>query len=157
MNRTDRLYAIVEELRARAPLPVRAVDLAARFEVAVRTIERDLSALGQAGVPLWSQPGPGGGYALDPATSLPPLNFTPDEATAIAAALAAARSGPFNEAARTALGKIAAVMSAGRLSDADALGDRIRVADHARTPPASPSVARAVRDALAANRALEID
>ena len=44
-NRTDRLYAIVEELRARAPRTQPAARLAERFEVSVRTIERDLSSL----------------------------------------------------------------------------------------------------------------
>jgi uncharacterized protein len=32
--------------------------------VSVRTIERDLGALLQAGVPIFATPGPGGGYAL---------------------------------------------------------------------------------------------
>ena len=40
-NRSDRLYAIVEELRAHAPRCPRAAEMAARFEVGVRTIERD--------------------------------------------------------------------------------------------------------------------
>ena len=84
MNRTDRLYALVEELRARAPRPLRAAELAARFEVSTRTIERDLLALQEAGVPIWTQPGPGGGYSLNPDTTLPPLNLTPEEAVALA-------------------------------------------------------------------------
>src|SRR5438132_1953816 len=45
VNRTDRLYALVEELRSRAPRLMRASELAARFEVTTRTIERDLLAL----------------------------------------------------------------------------------------------------------------
>ena len=65
VNRTDRLYALVEELRAVAPRPRTARQLADRFEVSVRTIERDLNALIQAGVPLYATPGPGGGYAVD--------------------------------------------------------------------------------------------
>ena len=88
MNRTDRLYALVEELRSRAPRPVRATELAARFEVSTRTIERDLLALQEAGVPIWAQPGPGGGYSLNPDTTLPPLNLTPEEGVALATALA---------------------------------------------------------------------
>jgi len=96
MNRTDRLYALVEELRAVAPR-VRSVRwLAQRFEVHARTIERDLSALQQAGVPIWATPGRHGGYALDPRMSLPPLNFTPAEAAAIAVAMAASRAGAGN-------------------------------------------------------------
>jgi predicted DNA-binding transcriptional regulator YafY len=72
VNRTDRLYALVEELRARAPRLMRASELAERFEVTTRTIERDLLALQEAGVPIWAQPGPGGGYGLNADTSLPP-------------------------------------------------------------------------------------
>jgi proteasome accessory factor B len=157
VNRTDRMFAIVEELRARAPATVRAADLAARFEMSVRTIERDLSALAQAGIPLWAQPGPGGGYAVDPDTTLPPLNLTPAEATAIASALAAGGSGPFAEAGRRALSKIAAVMSAGQLTAADALGERIRVARPAGAASTDPEVARAIEASLRENLALEID
>src|SRR5687768_8226980 len=98
MNRTDRLYAMVEELRARAPRLMRAAELAARFEVSIRTVERDLLALQAAGVPIWAQPGPGGGYGLNTDTTLPPLNLTSAEATA----LATARAMPFAEAGRSA-------------------------------------------------------
>ncbi|MEM9516767.1 MAG: HTH domain-containing protein, partial [Actinomycetota bacterium] len=45
MNRTDRLYALVEELRGAAPDYRSASQLAEHFEVSTRTIERDLSAL----------------------------------------------------------------------------------------------------------------
>lgn len=45
MNRTDRLYALVEELRAAAPGHRSTTSLAERFEVGTRTIERDISAL----------------------------------------------------------------------------------------------------------------
>ena len=61
MNRTDRLYAIVEELRAVSPRPRSASWLADRFEVSRRTIERDISALQQTGVPVWAEPGRTGG------------------------------------------------------------------------------------------------
>jgi DeoR/GlpR family transcriptional regulator of sugar metabolism len=47
VNRTDRLYALVEELRAVAPRPRSARWLAEKFAVTSRTIERDLSALQQ--------------------------------------------------------------------------------------------------------------
>lgn len=60
MNRTDRLYALVEELRACAPRRLAARELAARYEVSVRTIERDISALQQAGVPIFADVGRAG-------------------------------------------------------------------------------------------------
>jgi predicted DNA-binding transcriptional regulator YafY len=77
MNRTDRLLAIVLELQRQAPQ--RAEDLSATFEVSKRTIYRDITALSEAGVPLVAVPGLG--YSLMEGYFLPPLNFTPDEAT----------------------------------------------------------------------------
>ena len=41
-----------------------AQSLADEVEVSVRTIYRDIGALGAAGVPLWTEPGPGGGIRL---------------------------------------------------------------------------------------------
>jgi predicted DNA-binding transcriptional regulator YafY len=110
VNRTDRLYAIVEELRGKAPRAWTAHQLARHFEVSTRTIERDILALQEAGVPIWATPGPGGGYTVDPAMTLPPLNFTADEALAIAVTLAVAGRMPFGQAARTAMVKVVAAM-----------------------------------------------
>ncbi|MFT4039603.1 MAG: YafY family protein [Thermomicrobiales bacterium] len=154
MNRTDRLYAMVEELRARAPRPLRAAELAARFEVSTRTIERDLLALQEAGVPIWAQPGPGGGYTLNPDTTLPPLNLTPDEALALATALAAMPAMPFAGAGRTALAKLAAVMAAAPRDTASHLAARIRV-----SPMAAPQESaswKAIQRALALPEALHL-
>src|SRR5471030_2315894 len=50
MNRTDRLVAIVMHLQGRRV--VRAEELAAHFEMSVRTVYRDIAALGEAGVPI---------------------------------------------------------------------------------------------------------
>jgi predicted DNA-binding transcriptional regulator YafY len=134
MNRTDRLYAIVEELRARAPRTLRAHELAARFEVSVRTVERDILALQEAGVPIWAQRGRRGGYALDPRRTLPPLNLTAQEAAALATAIAAIGPMPFGDAARSARLKLAAVMTSADAAGAGALADRIRVAPREIAP-----------------------
>lgn len=155
MNRTDRLYALVEELRARAPRLARASELADRFEVTTRTIERDLLALQEAGVPIWAQPGPGGGYALHVEATLPPLNLTPAEAAAIATALAATRALPFAEAGRSALQKLSGVMASAPKSTASKLVSQIRVA---QGPDVSPGqhVAEVLQQALIQSIAVEL-
>ena len=80
MNRTDRLYALVEELRASAPSSRTAKEMAARFEVSTRTVERDILALQEAGVPIRGAAGRRGGYFIDPQGTLPdllPYNLPP--------------------------------------------------------------------------------
>lgn len=151
MSRTDRLYALVEELRARAPRTMRAVELAERFEVTTRTIERDLLALQEAGVPIWTRPGPGGGYGLNVDATLPPLNLTPAEATALATALAATRAMPFADAGRSALQKLAAVMAAAPRATASKLVSHIRVAQGFGRPvdPVSQVIQQALLDSVA--------
>ncbi|MER7080933.1 helix-turn-helix transcriptional regulator, partial [Saccharopolyspora kobensis] len=110
MNRTARLYALVEELRAVAPRPLTVAVLAARFEVSTRTVQRDLQALLETGVPVRTTSGRGGGWSIDPAMTLPPIRFTAEEASALVAALAVADA-PYADAARTASQKIAASMT----------------------------------------------
>ena len=63
VNRTDRLYALIEELRAISPRYVEVAELAARFGVSRRTIARDLSMLRDSGLPIASAPRMG--YRLD--------------------------------------------------------------------------------------------
>jgi predicted DNA-binding transcriptional regulator YafY len=132
VRRTDRLYALVEELRSRAPRPVSRADLAATLEVTPRTVERDILALQHAGVPIWSQRGRGGGYALDERWSLPPLNFDATEALAVISALAAARSLPFADAGRRAEQKVLAAMASTEAARARELAGRLRLGDFGR-------------------------
>jgi predicted DNA-binding transcriptional regulator YafY len=149
VNRTDRLYALVEELRARAPRLMRAAELAERFEVSTRTIERDLLALQEAGVPIWAQPGPGGGYGLNVESTLPPLNLTPAEAAALATALVATRAMPFPEAGRSALRKLAGAMAARPKDTAVKLVSQIRVAQGPSAPTSSTTpVSEVIQQAL---------
>lgn len=154
VNRTDRLYALVEELRAFAPRPRTARQLAERFEVSVRTIERDLNALLQAGVPLYATSGPGGGYALDKAHTLPPVNFTPEEATALAIALSRPGASPLAGALRSALHKVVGVMPAADAEAARRLAGRVRLFAHATDTP--PPMARIIEESVLTRRVIEI-
>jgi len=127
VNRTDRLYALVEELRAVAPRPRSARQLAGRYEVSTRTIERDILALQESGVPIYAEAGRCGGYVIDKALTLPPLNFTAAEMVAIAVSLAGAESTPFASAMRSALRKVLAVAPAAQAAEAAQLMDRVRL------------------------------
>lgn len=60
--RADRLISILMLLQAHGQMT--AATLAAELEVSERTIYRDIDALGVAGVPLYCEPGPGGGIGL---------------------------------------------------------------------------------------------
>lgn len=145
MNRTDRLYALVEELRAVSPRVRSARWLAERFEVSVRTVERDLSALQQAGVPIWAEPGRTGGYALDAAATLGPAGFTADEALGVLVGLGALRRGPFRLAAGTAARKVLAVMPPDDARRATTLAGRIHLLEPDDEPPVPAGFADALR------------
>jgi predicted DNA-binding transcriptional regulator YafY len=113
MQRTERLFALAEHLRARRT-GVTAEVLAERFGVTVRTIYRDLDALRAADLPLAAERGRGGGYALDKSYSLPPVNFTAREAALLVAIGRHAiemRLTPFTSTLESGLDKVRAALS----------------------------------------------
>src|ERR687897_3134835 len=60
--RADRLVATLLFLQSRGR--VTAAEVADELEVSVKTARRDLEALAMAGIPVYSQPGRGGGWSL---------------------------------------------------------------------------------------------
>jgi predicted DNA-binding transcriptional regulator YafY len=58
--RADRLVAALLVLQARGRITAQA--LAEELEVSERTARRDLEGLALAGIPVYSQPGRGGGW-----------------------------------------------------------------------------------------------
>ena len=81
MRRSDRLFDIIQRLRA-AARPTTAAALADELEVTPRTVYRDIAALQARRVPI--EGAAGVGYVLRRSFDLPPLNFTIDEIEAIA-------------------------------------------------------------------------
>ncbi|MEV5710769.1 WYL domain-containing protein [Actinoallomurus sp. NPDC052274] len=125
MTRTDRLLALVEELRAGAPRPFSAGELAGRLKVGERTIERDVEELREAGVPIKAD-ATGTGWFLDTVGTLPPVVLSPAEAVALATAVGRDGASPFAPSGRTALLKMVAAMSTAEAPEDRRLAERIR-------------------------------
>ena len=78
MNRIDRVSAILIQLQSRRI--VKAIDIAERFNISLRTVYRDIKTLEEAGVPIIGEAGVG--YSIVDGYRLPPVMFTQQEATA---------------------------------------------------------------------------
>ncbi|WP_442602324.1 helix-turn-helix transcriptional regulator [Paenibacillus sp. KN14-4R] len=74
----ERRLAIMQMMDSRKKFTAR--ELAERFEVSIRTIQRDLDYLQQIGFPLYTDVGPHGGYRVLPNRILPPLQLNQNEA-----------------------------------------------------------------------------
>lgn len=81
----DRLYAITVYLMNHGKTP--ASELARRFEVSVRTVQRDMDALSRAGIPITAQAGAEGGYDLAGSFRMDRHTATQDEYAFILTAL----------------------------------------------------------------------
>ncbi len=157
MNRTDRLHAVHEALRRAGGNGLRADSLADRLEVSVRTIKRDISALQQAGAPIWARPGPGGGYVLDAEATLPPVALTPSQAVALAVAVAMLPPGsPFGLDATHAADRVLATLSDATRQRAATLAEQVWVLPGERVRPAPSGVVRSIEQALAEHRTLRV-
>src|SRR5215469_5544993 len=75
--RADRLLALLLLLETRGRMTAR--ELARRLEVSERTVYRDLTALGTAGVPVYAERGPGGGCRLLEGYHTNLIGFTEEE------------------------------------------------------------------------------
>lgn len=107
MRRAERLFRLVSELRARGVS--RAEDLAAYFEISVRTVYRDMAHLQASGLPIDGEAGVG--YLLRPGFDLPAMTFTFEQLDALAMGLSfveAAGDTSLSQAAREVRAKLQA-------------------------------------------------
>lgn len=146
MKRAERLHALAEELRRAGTRGVTAERLAREFAVSVRTVKRDLAALETSGAPVWSRPGPGGGYGLAAGSTLPPVSFSPAQAVSLLAAVASASDAPYSDLAAAGVRKIVDVLDPHTRARADALAARIWVD---APSPASRATRSALEEAMA--------
>ncbi|MCU1359905.1 MAG: transcriptional regulator [Ilumatobacteraceae bacterium] len=147
--RASRLLSMLILLQLRGRVTAQA--LADEFEVSVRTIYRDMDELSAAGVPVYADRGPGGGFQLLDGYRTKLTGMTPNEAeTLLLAGLpgAAADLGLAEPLAAARL-KLLAAMPASSGEGAARVGERfyLDVVDwyrHAPPPPDLATVAQAV-------------
>ncbi len=79
IKRLSRLTAILTRLQSKRIVTAR--ELADKFSISLRTIYRDIKALEEAGIPIFTEEGKG--YSLMEGYRLPPIMFTENEANAL--------------------------------------------------------------------------
>jgi predicted DNA-binding transcriptional regulator YafY len=106
----ERRHRLIEELRATAPRRLTGTGLAHRIGVSVRTIERDVADLVDAGVPIMIRRGRTGGYSISAAATPTAVSFSTGEIAALIASIVAI--GPYSSAsAKSALDKLLAAIT----------------------------------------------
>lgn len=122
--RADRLLSIMMLLQARGQMTAQA--LAGALEVSERTIYRDIDALGAAGVPVYTEAGPGGGIGLLDSYRTTLTGLTDGEVRALFAASVTDSLAALGMDAdlRSALRKLAAALPATR-RDGDLLAAEV--------------------------------
>lgn len=153
--RADRLVATLLLMQARGR--VTAAELAAELEVSVATARRDLEALSSAGVPVYPQPGRGGGWSLvgGARTDLTGLTSTEARALFLLAGPAAALAPPV----RSALRKLVRALPDTFRADAEAAADAV-VVDPTRwgeRDRARPELVDTLQDAVVRRRKVSLD
>ncbi len=134
MNRTDRLVAMVLFLQGRRL--VRGEELAEHFGINLRTVYRDVVALGEAGVPVVGEAGVG--YSIVKGYHLPPIMFTAEEALALFIGGEMVKHFADKSMAapiETALLKIRSVLPLDRRDDLDRLACATAIFGEARSAP----------------------
>ncbi|WP_030018631.1 helix-turn-helix transcriptional regulator [Streptomyces monomycini] len=147
--RADRLLSLLLLLQNRGRMT--AAELATELEVSLRTVYRDVEALGAAGVPVRSERGPDGGYSLMNGyrTRLTGLNDAEAESLFLAGVPGAARELGLGAGLATAQLKLQAALPPGLAERARRLQDCFHLDAaawfrHSDPVPHLASVARAV-------------
>lgn len=136
MNRIDRLTAILLHLQSGKRS---ASEIAQHFEVSRRTIQRDIDALCEMGIPIVAELGTSGGYSLPPDYSLPPLALTLHEALLLRLALSSLSQlseTPFKQERESLLAKVQTLLSRQNGEDLNQLQQALSLTVPSRPYPA---------------------
>lgn len=155
--RADRLLSLLMLLQTRGSQTARS--LAAQLEVTERTIYRDVTALSAAGVPVYTERGPGGGIALveDYRTNLTGLNADEVRALFMLSIPAPLDQLGVGEELRMALLKLSAALPASRRAEESTVRQRIHLDAAGWFQPEEPTPhLKTIQSALWSDRSLEI-
>ncbi|MGY4644167.1 helix-turn-helix transcriptional regulator [Cellulomonas sp. URHB0016] len=152
--RADRLVATLLLMQSRGR--VTAAEVAHELEVSVATARRDLEALSSAGVPVYPQPGRGGGWTLVGGARTDLTGLTASEAQALFL-LVGPTSGR-SAAATSALRKLVRALPETFRADAEAAGRAVVVdaTGWGATARASPPWVDELQDAVVRRRQVTI-
>ena len=154
---TTRVLAVLELLQTHARIS--GADMAERLGVDTRTLRRYIVTLEEIGIPITTERGRHGGYALMPGFKLPPMMFSEDEALALSVGLLAARNLGFSQAApavASAQSKLERIMPDHLKQRVRAVGDTVRL-DMLRTvTPADDGALTTLSTAALAQRRVHV-
>ncbi|OXM60290.1 helix-turn-helix transcriptional regulator [Amycolatopsis vastitatis] len=152
--RADRLVATLLLMQSRGR--VTAGELAQELEVSVATARRDLEALSAAGVPVYPQPGRGGGWQLvgGARTDLSGLSAREAQALFLLGGPAAATTPEVKSALRKLMGALPGTFRAGAEAAAEAVF--VDQAGWGERPKERPPMVELLRDAVIARRKVRL-
>ncbi len=126
MNRIDRLFGMLTLLQSKKFVP--AEKIAEKFKISVRTVYRDIKALGESGIPISFEQHKG--YFVVQGYFLPPVSFSTEEANAFLL-MEAIVSGFADKSIQThysnGLNKIKSVLRSSQKDTIDTLSDNIKL------------------------------
>jgi predicted DNA-binding transcriptional regulator YafY len=154
MNRIDRLFGMLTMLQSKQY--VTAEQLSEQFEISVRTVYRDVKALGESGIPVSFEPHKG--YYVVQGYFLSPVAFTTEEANALL--LSESLIGGFADRTiqahfGTALAKVKTVLKTSQKEKVNQLSDAIRLQLPERVSPDFDYLAT-VQQAITSSTQLEM-
>jgi predicted DNA-binding transcriptional regulator YafY len=155
MNRIDRLTGMILLLQGHRVIT--AETIAEHFEISVRTVYRDLAALGEAGVPIAAEAGVG--YSLMRGYHMPPIMFTEDEAAALFLSGEIAEQvadDSLRQALRAAMLKIKSVLPQEKRDYLQRLGNAVSVRLRRGSPGVKHETLLPIQDAVVRRRCLAI-
>lgn len=149
---TTRVLAVLELLQTHGRMS--GAEMASRLEIDGRTLRRYIVTLEEMGIPITTDRGRHGGYALIAGFKLPPMMFTDDEALALSIGLLAARSLGLAEAApavASAQAKLERIMPANLKRRVSAVDETVKL-DLSQAVSPADNAALVALSAAAQNR-----